>query len=451
MTKRFQAPLRFSPRPSDPACSGAIAVPLGYTISSLAMRQPRFDGRQLIAPEIDLSAYTCRAVIDWVWLEFETARVTTSRALHEHLKTRLLGGKSNVTGPDTPHNFKKFWNHVGTRFRMKIQDPDPWKVFHLEAAVRGYRGLIGPIRVIGIEVALDWYARSGTNEDRWAMVGTLHRHHLPLIGGLATPRADLHYTYTMPKVAPEKPGSATEFVIHDRRWIVAGKEDRGRLVSDLALADPKARERVLRVEGHCAPFIDSVVYRGPDTGPVMFRIQNKVSDERYPEMGTVTSLSAKDSRARVEVTLLHGAVAAAGLTGLRDLIGHNFTGLRRTHFPFWLATAPGEIRKDGRAPSPRDLRLAASLQTVFAESGVYGAKLYEEAARLGQEELRRERKALEGKAMRKRRAHHGEARHLVAWQKMNRRAVNAFDRLGDRWSPEPIERRLAMFAPRVAA
>ncbi len=36
------------------------------------MRQSRLDGRLVITPEIDLSVYTCRAVIDWIWVEFET-------------------------------------------------------------------------------------------------------------------------------------------------------------------------------------------------------------------------------------------------------------------------------------------------------------------------------------------------------------------------------------------
>jgi len=68
MTNHFRVPLRFSPRTCDPASIGVEIEPLGYNIEPMENIQPRFDGRLVLTPEINLSLYTCRAEIDWVCL-----------------------------------------------------------------------------------------------------------------------------------------------------------------------------------------------------------------------------------------------------------------------------------------------------------------------------------------------------------------------------------------------
>ncbi len=444
MTTNFQVPLRFSPRTSDPASTDEEIIPLDYTTRPVGMKQPRLDGRLVLTPEIDLSRYTCRAVIDWVWLEFETQapKPTQSIALSNYLE-RVLGRRHKVTGPGVPHDANPT-NVTETLFRLKIQDPTPWEIHWLEHALKSYRGLAGPIRVIGIEIALDWYARDHSDQARWEMVAALQRHHLPHARGLVLPYADLHQTY--PRVNPkagDEDETDTEFVIHDNRWIVAGKAGPGRLLSDLDFVEEeRVRQRILRVKAHHAPFIDSTLYRGVKYGPAMFRVQNKVTDKNNPKAGTVKMLGPDERRARVEVTLLGGEVERAGFGEVGDLIGFSFGALRKPYFPFWLPAVAGGIKRDGSDPSLREQRLGRLLQAVFAKSGIYGANLYEAASEIEKSERHKIRRTI-GEGMKPApRIRAGEWGHLLAWGKMTQRTRRAFDLLSERWSWAALKKML---------
>lgn len=437
LPSRIHVQPRFSPRRADPAAIGIQPPALRYCIEPTGRTQSRFDGRLLVTPDLDLKRYTCRAAIDWLWLEFGTVQETQSKALKEHLEKRL-GTRQAVTGATIPHHARKIPNHTGTHFRLKLQDPEPRSLCCVLHEIDAYRGLVGPVRVIGIEVAVDWYPNDHSDVDRWLMVAALQRHHLPFIEGLDHHSADLRHVFPKPGAKPgDEKQKETAFVIRDRRLRGSGKN---REFSDFQLTEPAVMKRVLRAHGHEAPYLDSTVYRGPEEGPVMFRVQNKITDRRNPEADTVETLAQKDCRARLEVTLVHEAAAGMGLSEIGDLFGFSFRDLRKPYFPLWLPTIPGGVKKDGSGPTLVEDRLGRILSRVFAESGVYGAFLYEEGLRLRRLEDRKtwkEAGAVLRPAPGRRRDEH---RHLLAWEEMRPRIGAALDRLSQEWSRERLQK-----------
>jgi len=49
-------------------------VVLGYVEKTLRSSQARLVNRTTLTPQIDLEAYQCRAVVDWIDIHFEVAR-----------------------------------------------------------------------------------------------------------------------------------------------------------------------------------------------------------------------------------------------------------------------------------------------------------------------------------------------------------------------------------------
>lgn len=313
-------------------------------------------------------------------------------------------------------------------------------------------------RIIGIEIAIDFFPKCTSDELRWRMVGALHRHHWAKPELFNGPMADLHHTYAVakknvatastasrPGAGPEDAEAAgegagtltrTNYVIREPEDFVDDRLKAGggkaREHSDFDLGREDVRDRVLRLEGHRAPFIDSTVYRGASDAPVLIRIQNKVTDRRNPEAGTWEDLGPESRRARIEVRLLHDAVREAGFRDLEDLRGFRFQGLRKDFFGLWLPMIPGGPNAKGMVGPGQDYR-GRQQQRLFAASGVYGFKLDELAREERTKAMRRKFKD-EGEEIGQRPDYRFAKRnHLKAWAEMNDKVDTALRRLTREW------------------
>lgn len=113
--------------------------------------------------QMDYSRFRIVASVDWVELEVRTLKATQGR----HLHTAGAGLISHAHGinPLTGEKYdERVKNTVTTRFSVRIQAPERFAA--IMAALDTIRGRLDPsyaIGVWGIEVALDAYAKKGTN------------------------------------------------------------------------------------------------------------------------------------------------------------------------------------------------------------------------------------------------------------------------------------------------
>ena len=130
--------------------------------------QARFDHRRILIPDIDLSAYRFKAVIDFI-----VVRVFTRRTQHQWIQDDLrtvLPCDSWIL-PINPGA-----GNVAEEFDIKIQEPRSTTVVvaAIEAVSRN-RGERRAPHIREIEFSLDVYSRAGDDEPREKMVGLLQR------------------------------------------------------------------------------------------------------------------------------------------------------------------------------------------------------------------------------------------------------------------------------------
>jgi len=73
---RFEVPIKFNKFPKWSSLTDPQV--LGYSVSEYAsdtgsVPQPLLRGRRIAKPDIDLNAYHCKAVFDWIEIRLETA------------------------------------------------------------------------------------------------------------------------------------------------------------------------------------------------------------------------------------------------------------------------------------------------------------------------------------------------------------------------------------------
>lgn len=115
---------------------------------------------------IDTSAYRFEAVVDWFAFQIETVEPTQFHHIQKHL-TGWIGSKPYVC-PIDPDTGKRKRNEGGTStvFHFKVFDEianNGQKLLELFAYLTGKFPLARVPLVIGIEIALDAYSRSGSD------------------------------------------------------------------------------------------------------------------------------------------------------------------------------------------------------------------------------------------------------------------------------------------------
>ena len=121
-----------------------------------------------IRMQIDYSRFRIVAVVDWVELEVRTLKATQGA----HLKkagARLFSHAHGIN-PQTGEKYdERVKNTVTTRFAIRIQAPERFAA--ITAALDTVRHRLDPsysVEVLGMEVALDAYAKEGTTREELA-------------------------------------------------------------------------------------------------------------------------------------------------------------------------------------------------------------------------------------------------------------------------------------------
>jgi hypothetical protein len=376
LRRKLKLPLTLA-NPSTDA-RGRLITPksLDFSLSPTKNPQSRFNGRLGAVPALDLSAYRVRACIDWVQIEITTTQTTQGVHISRWLNS-ILGNQPYVT------DLNGKVRSTGRGFLVRVQNPELTKIREGLRDLHSRCGLVGPVKIDGIEVSIDFFSNDGTDQKRWQMVGALGRLILPAPDSLNEGMDRGRYVYSVDGM------TKTVKIINLQKL--------GRIVNGVVVPFE------LDVQNHKSPTADSTVYFGEKNSDVMISIQNKITDRRDPSKNTVVNLDQNHKRARIEVTLRSAALTGLGLRFIDDLGGFDFGKLRSDIFRFWLPTFESGLAE----PDPRI--------AVFEKSGMYGLERYDIAYEERFPEHARKRE--------------GDTRKRVAHAALNERARAALRRL----------------------
>lgn len=329
-------------------------VILTYVEKTLRSSQARLVNRTVLTPQIDLGAYQCGSVVDWVDIQFELVRRTQHWKLNERIE-KLTGRKEYPKALDTGAGM------TATKYKLRFQEPDFRAVRKVLDDVESQYGFAAPAGVVAIEISIDFYPKMPSNEDRARMHGVLVRHFYPttriLTGNRMWPRF--------------MPG-----LIEKTDYTVSRNE------SDDSL-DIGAR----MTPGMDRPVLyDSTYYVGEkDHARASWRIQNKVLDKQNKATGTHVELPEDEKRIRIEVTLGPDGCREIGLIKFRDLETLSLTRLQKGFFQFMRPTF-AVVRPGGARPGSAAVKrkMEEYRRQRFLNAGVLGLQIREDA----REELR---------------------------------------------------------------
>ncbi|MEH6721636.1 MAG: hypothetical protein V7704_22415 [Aurantimonas endophytica] len=325
------------------AKSNRTAVSLSYREQNLLHTQARLAGRYALVPDIDLSAFHRKAVIDWVdlgfWLERETQAIHIKRwldaALHTNCFTKLV-----------PLNDEDERRQTGTLFSVTLQEPTILLMLAAEIAMEQKFGLEMHGLIRAIEISIDFRPKTPSPDARTRMLTVLQRHHFP-------PEQILRTRYDRPRFTWGKGDAQTEAVLALSR--------RTSLNDYLAIGGEHDRQ----------PVGDANYYVGRRGGPVMWRLMDKVVDRQNHNAGTARYLPETEKRTRIEVTLETDEVRQLGIIFIDDLRRFRFEKLQSTYFSFMTPTfRRGRTGVMGMVTD----RLEEDRRRKFLKTGVIGLR-----------------------------------------------------------------------------
>lgn len=373
---------------------------LTYTERPAGMKQARFQNRIALHPQIDLKAYTCRAVIDWVDIRFRTVNYTQRKWI-KHYIDRAIGEKvfSEKKKPGDDGKYREF--------RVRIQEPVTKDLLLAEEAIRAKWDLQQPAEIIGLEVSVDFKPTKPSDEALALMFGVLVRSHLPSRDLMTDP-------FDRPRFTWAKGDDGTAYVLgHNKRH-----PDR----SDAFLLDP-AKDR--------PPTIDSTYYAGAKGSRSAWRTMIKVLDKQNIATGTREVLPRKDWRVRIEVTVDENELAEMGIRTIEDVAGFKFQRFHRQYLKFVLPTFPDlACVPEEKSRLPLAQLRQARLQR-FLNAGVIGLEAWDEAWRRKKKQV--QKKTLGSDlplAMTSITA--GSSSTLMDYNELTRKVIQALRHIGDR-------------------
>lgn len=329
-------------------------VTLTYAEKTLRRSQARFVNRAALTPQIDLGSYQCNAVIDWIDIYFELSRRTQYWKLNDRIE-KLTGRK------EFPEALDLGEGKTATCYKLRVQEPDLGAVRKVLDDLESVYGLAKPVGIRGIEISLDFYPKSPSEDARARMHGVLVRHFFP----------------------------STRILKSSRMWprFMPGSVEK----TDYTVSRNDS-DSSLDIGGRMTPGMDrqalygSTYYVGERDDPRAFwRIQNKVLDKQNKAAGTWDELPDDKKRARIEVTLGREGCREIGLEQFSDLETLKITRLQKGFFQFMKPTfaivRPGSARP-GSAAVKR--KVEEYRKERFLNAGVLGLQIREDA----KEELR---------------------------------------------------------------
>jgi hypothetical protein len=291
---------------NDYAVESGRFFEVDYDLFALANKQRRLIDRFVLRPAIELTSYTCRAVIDWLDLEIEVGTPTQHQWVGR-IAGRITGRRPFVEA------LNPGLGKAATEFRIRLQEPELASIRKLLAEIGESKGGVESAVLAGIEVSLDFYAKDEQELSRAKLYAVIAR----------------HLTFDILKMSNNA-----------RRPRSYGAT--GRTLSLVKTFD-RNRTRMLQELEEAAsdhpPALHSTFYIGEKDDPdIMLRLQHKVTDNRNPQAGTFDALDKEEKRVRLEVTLGGLAMQKFGLRTLNDLESFKFTLLQDNCFRFRLPT-----------------------------------------------------------------------------------------------------------------
>ncbi|RUU61047.1 hypothetical protein [Mesorhizobium sp. M2C.T.Ca.TU.002.02.1.1] len=340
------------------AVKSPAAFSLTYAEQPVEKKQKRFRDRVCLEPQVDLKAYTCRAVVDWVDIRFRTVSHTQWRWIKRYID-KAIGERVYVEKKQLDDDGKY------RDFRVRIQEPVTKDLLLVEEAVRAKWDLVGPAAIVGLEVSVDFTPREPSDEALALMFGVLVRGHLPS-------RDVINEPPDRPRFAWDKGKNTTAYVLgHDPR-----QPDR----SDAFLLNP-AKDRPAT--------IDSTYYAGAEGSRCAWRTMIKLLDRQNIATGTREVLPEEERRVRIEITVDKGELDEMGIRTIEDLASFKFQRFQGRYFKFVLPTFPDlACQPEEKRTLPLEQLREARLQR-FLNAGVVGLEAWDEAWRRKKKQTRK--------------------------------------------------------------
>lgn len=299
-------------------------------------------GRRIAKPDIDLNAYHCKAVFDWIEIRLETAEkhqaMNVAKFSNKHLGSLASRSKVYVSGLDRKPGY------IGSDFIVRVQQPDRSEFFaFLEVLVAKYKtghASIKDIQIMGLEVSVDFWVRGAakfsadkTNLLRWQMTEVLRRHLKP--GPELTEKESC-----FPRFYTDQGGRGSAiFLVNNALSKLTATQimKAGELDIAASLFVP------FRLGAHQQCPIDTTSYIGGKDFCYQIRMMDKVTDNRDPEKGTFDNLPLNECRSRMELTAIempdgHSGPAGLVVETLGDLLAADLKIIRKPFFEFFFPT-----------------------------------------------------------------------------------------------------------------
>ncbi len=252
-----------------------------------------------------LEDYRCNAVVDWIAISVDLARVTQHQWLSDAFEG--FGRRPYIKAVD-PGEGKE-----SSQFIIKIQEPDLIELQRILSAIDRRYGLTAEPAVVAMEVSVDFRPKIPSDDARALLTGVLQRHIAPPLSA-----------FDNKKSAPRQVwGAAHRF---------------SRLQE--SKSSPRDQYRFAVVDDVNPPAADATLYFGAEDSDVMVRVMDKVVDRQNTFAGTSERLAPKDQRCRVEVTLQQRELNRLGMHEMADVVGFQFSAFQGLYFQFKLATLP---------------------------------------------------------------------------------------------------------------
>ncbi|PJI45640.1 MAG: hypothetical protein CTR54_03935 [Rhizobium sp.] len=324
-------------------------VTLIYLEETLGRSQTRFKNRTTLTPQIDLGAYRCAALVDWIDIEFQLSR----RTQYWHLNDRI---EKKTGRKEFPEALDLGEGRTASRYKLRVQEPDLESVRKVLEDLESEYGLATPPRIVGIEISVDFYPKSPSEETRARMHGVLIRHLFPTTRVLRSNRMWPRFT----------PGS-----IKSTDYTISRNES----------------DDSLDIGDRMSPGLDRIVLYGStyyvgerDDPRAFWRVQNKVLDKQNKAAGTKDELPEDKKRVRIEVTLGSEGCREIGLHKFSDLETLRVTHLQKSFFQFMKPTL-AVIRPSAVHPASMAIKRKVEeyRRERFLKAGVLGLQIREDA------------------------------------------------------------------------
>lgn len=343
--------------------SKADPVVLGYEEKTLGRAQARLRDRTTLTPLIDLDAYQCRSLVDWVDVRVSLTNTSQFRWVNERIIA--LGSRKCFV---KPHEAGA--GNAATEFTVRFQEPDFSVVRSVLSGLDKDLKFTGPAQITGIEISIDFYPKEPGNEARALLHGVLIRHFFPTTAVLRTPR-------TWPRFNPG--------VVKDTDYTI------GRNLEDVE-RDLTAR---MTPGMDTAPTYSATAYVGEKDDPRAFwRIQNKVIDRQNLGAGTHVDLPEQEKRVRIEVTLGESGCREVGLSNFDDLSKMPIARLQKKYFQFMKPTFAINPRGGTKSREVVSRAVEEFRRERFLNAGVLGLQIREDAIVQRLKEIRRRLKRI---------------------------------------------------------